>query len=166
MCAITEAHDEMLDFVKYVWNLDIFDWEPKYHCAFFCMCFEISFFSWIIFHTFDIQCFKCLLYRTKHIDEVVYVTFVEYSSGWNGRWKNNKKSMNIISVPNQRYQDSRHLLQNSKVPRSAMGFSNRAQRFTGSNYLDVDRKKVKYTYWRAQIKSLVGSIWCWPNDSI
>ena len=25
-----------------------------------------------------------------------------------------------------------------KVPRSFMGFSNRAQRFTGSNYLDVD----------------------------
>ena len=49
-----------------------------------------------------------------------------------------KKSMNIVSVPSQRYQDSRHLLQNPKVPRSVMGFSNRAQRFTGSNYLDVD----------------------------
>ena len=49
-----------------------------------------------------------------------------------------KKSMNIISVPSQRYQDSRHLLQNPKVSRSVMGFSNRAQRFTGSNYLDVD----------------------------
>ena len=46
--------------------------------------------------------------------------------------------MNIISVPSQRYQDSRHFLQNPKVPRSVMGFSNRAQRFTGSNYLDVD----------------------------
>ena len=46
--------------------------------------------------------------------------------------------MKIISVPSQRYQDSRHLLQNPKVPRSVMGFSNRAQRFTGSNYLDVD----------------------------
>ena len=50
----------------------------------------------------------------------------------------NKKSINIILVPSQRYQDSRHLLQNPKVPRNVMGFSNRAQRFTGSNYLDVD----------------------------
>ena len=49
-----------------------------------------------------------------------------------------KKSMNIILGPSQRYQDSRHLLQNPKVPRSVMGFSNCAQRFTGSNYLDVD----------------------------
>ena len=49
-----------------------------------------------------------------------------------------KKNMNIISVPSQRYQDSRHLLQNPKVPRSVMGFSNCEQRFTGSNYLDVD----------------------------
>ena len=49
-----------------------------------------------------------------------------------------KKSMNFILVPSQRYQDSRHLLKNPKVPRSVMGFSNRAQRFTGSNYLDVD----------------------------
>ena len=46
--------------------------------------------------------------------------------------------MNIISVPSQRYQDSRHLLQNPKVARSVMGFSNRTQRFTGSIYLDVD----------------------------
>ena len=46
--------------------------------------------------------------------------------------------MNNISVPSQRYEDSRHLLQNPKVPRSVMGFRNRAQRFTGSNYLDVD----------------------------
>ena len=48
------------------------------------------------------------------------------------------KSMHIILVPSQRYQDSRRLLQNPKVPRSVMGFSNHAQRFTGSNYLDVD----------------------------
>ena len=46
--------------------------------------------------------------------------------------------MNNILVPSQRYQDSRHLLQNPKVPRRVMGFSNRAKRYTGSNYLDVD----------------------------
>ena len=48
------------------------------------------------------------------------------------------KNANIILVPSQRYQDSRHLLQNNKVSRNVMYFSYRAQRFTGSNYLDVD----------------------------
>ena len=53
----------------------------------------------------------------KHIDEVIDVTFVEESSGWNSRWKNiNKKSKNIVLVPSQRYQDSRDFLQNPKVP--------------------------------------------------
>ena len=41
-------------------------------------------------------------------------------------------------VPSQRYQDSRHLLQNPAVPKYVIGFSNCAQRFTGSNYLDED----------------------------
>ena len=49
-----------------------------------------------------------------------------------------KKSMNIILVPSQRYKDSRNILQNPKVPRNIKRFSNRAQRFTGSIYLDVD----------------------------
>ena len=50
----------------------------------------------------------------------------------------NKKSINIVLVPSQRYQDSRHLLQNPKNPRTVIGFNNCAQKFTGSNYLDVD----------------------------
>ena len=49
-----------------------------------------------------------------------------------------KKNIKIILVPSQRYKDSGHILQNPKIPRNVMGFSNRAQRFTGSNYLDVD----------------------------
>ena len=44
-----------------------------------------------------------------------------------------KKSIHIILVPSQRYQDSKHLLQNPKVPRSVMGFSNRAKTFTPLN---------------------------------
>ena len=43
-----------------------------------------------------------------------------------------------VFVPSQRHQDSKHLLLNPKVPRNVMGISNRAQRFTGPNYLDVD----------------------------
>ena len=50
-----------------------------------------------------------------------------------------KKKKHIL-VPSQRYQDSRHILQNPTVPNYVIGFSNsnRAQRFTGSNYQDVD----------------------------
>ena len=48
-----------------------------------------------------------------------------------------QKKHNHILVPSQRYQDSRHLLQNPTFPNYVMGFSNRAERFTGSNYLDV-----------------------------
>ena len=46
-----------------------------------------------------------------------------------------KKHKHIL-VHSQRYQDSRHLLQNPTVPNYVIGFSNRAQRFSGYNYLD------------------------------
>ena len=52
--------------------------------------------------------------------------------------KHMQKKGNDILVPSQRYQDSRHHLQNPTFPKYVMGFSNRAPRFTGSNYLDVD----------------------------
>ena len=43
-----------------------------------------------------------------------------------------------ILVPSWRYQDSIHLLQNPKVPKSVIGFNNHAQRSTPPYYLDVD----------------------------
>ena len=43
-----------------------------------------------------------------------------------------------ILVPGQKYHDSRHLLQNSKVPKNVMGFNSHAQRSTPPYYLDVD----------------------------
>ena len=49
-----------------------------------------------------------------------------------------KKITKHYFVPSQRYQDARHFSQIPKVPRIVIGFSNRAQRFTGSNYLNVD----------------------------
>ena len=49
-----------------------------------------------------------------------------------------QKKHNDILDPIQRYQNCRHHLQNPTFPNYVMGFSNRAQRFTGSNYLDVD----------------------------
>ena len=48
-----------------------------------------------------------------------------------------KKHKHIL-VPSQRYQDSGHLLQNPTVSNYVIGSSNRARRFTASNYLDVD----------------------------
>ena len=46
-----------------------------------------------------------------------------------------KKSINSILVPSQRYQESRHLLQNPKVTRNVIGFNNHAQTFIPLNYL-------------------------------
>jgi hypothetical protein len=44
----------LLDFVKDVWNLDIFDRDSKYACALFACVLQFYFFSSNIFHTFDI----------------------------------------------------------------------------------------------------------------
>ena len=55
-----------------------------------------------------------------------------------GNNKTHEKRHKHILVPSQRYQDPRHLLQNPTIPNYLMSFSNRAQRFNGSNYLDVD----------------------------
>ena len=52
--------------------------------------------------------------------------------------KHMQKKHKHILVSNPWYQDSRHILQNPKVPRNAMGFSNRAQTFTLLNYLIWD----------------------------
>ena len=49
-----------------------------------------------------------------------------------------------ILVPDQRYQDSRHLLQNTKGSKNVMGFKNHAQRSTPPYYLDVDNPLEKY----------------------
>ena len=43
-----------------------------------------------------------------------------------------------IMVPGQRYEDSRHLLQNPKVFKTIVGFNNHAQRSTPPYYLNVD----------------------------
>ena len=48
------------------------------------------------------------------------------------------KKHNFFLGPSRRYQDSRHILRNPKLPRNVMGFSYRTQRFTGPNYMDVD----------------------------
>ena len=49
-----------------------------------------------------------------------------------------QKKHKYILVPSQNYQDSKQILQNTTDPNYVMSFSNRTQRFTGSNYLRVD----------------------------
>ena len=52
--------------------------------------------------------------------------------------KHMQKMHKHILVLGRRYQDSRHLLQNPKVSKNAMGFNNHAQRSTPPYFLDVD----------------------------
>ena len=52
--------------------------------------------------------------------------------------KHMQKKHKHILVPGRTYQDSRHLLQNPKVPKYVMGFNNHAQRSTPPYYMDVD----------------------------
>ena len=49
-----------------------------------------------------------------------------------------------ILVPGQRYQHSRHLLQNPKVSKKVMGFNNYTQRSTPPYYLDVDNPFTRF----------------------
>ena len=115
-----------------------------------------SIFSLEIFSThLTLICFKCLLHMKKHLYEVIPVTFVERSSRLNGTWKNiSKKSTYIILVPSQRYQDFWQLLQNPKVPKIVLGFSNHAQRFTPPYYLDVDNPFKNNLRKRVMIKQI------------
>ena len=57
------------------------------------------------------------LHMDEYIDEARTASFVETSLGWNGTLKIATK--NIIFFPSQRYQDSRHLLQNSRFQRTS-----------------------------------------------
>ena len=80
----------------------------------------------------------CLVMCKRHLKHF-YVKCVENDSNkeeekTQNTWKRHKHFL----VPSQRYQDSRYYLQNPTGPNYVMSFSNRAQRFTGSDYLDVD----------------------------
>ena len=52
--------------------------------------------------------------------------------------KHMQQKHKLIFHPSQRYQDSGHIFQNSKVHQSVIGFGNHTQRFTTPYYLDVD----------------------------
>ena len=76
-----------------------------------------------------------------HLYPNLYVYSCQMCGKWSkkkGNRKTHEKKHKLILVPSQRYKGSRHLLQNPTFPNYVMGFSNRAQRFTGCNYLDVE----------------------------
>ena len=142
MCAITEAHDVVRNclilwkmsgiLISLTGNQNMLVLFLHVFCDFLFFLERFStYLTW--------QCFKCLLHMIKHIDEVIPATLVERSSRINGTRKNiSKKSIYIILVPSQRYQDFWQLLQNPKFPKNVLGFSNHAQRFSPPYYLYVD----------------------------
>ena len=75
----------------------------------------------------------CLFMCKRHL-KYCYVKCLENNSRKKSKLQNTcKKKPKHILDPSQRYQDSRHILQNPKVPRNVMGFSNNAQTFTSPN---------------------------------
>ena len=105
---------KVLDFVKYVRNVGIFNWEPqKVWCFFFARVLQFSFFIEQLFTHLTMHCLKFLLHIDNHIDLVDTVTFVDRISGQNQ--KTLVKKANALSVPSQRFQYFRHILENAKL---------------------------------------------------
>ena len=130
-----------MDFVKDVWNLDIFDRTPKYACALFA-CFFLLQFN-VFFEIFSTHLtliwFKCFFTHEKTL--LWGYTCNVCGKNFKNKWYIEKhfiKSTYIILVPSQRYQDFWQLLQNPKFPKNVLGCSNHAQRFNPPYYLDVN----------------------------
>ena len=97
--------------------------------------------------------YMCLFMCKKHLKHY-YVKCVTWFKKRKEKYQNTcKKNHKHILIPSQRYQESRNLLLNPKVPKNVMGFSNRAQTFTPLNYLSWDsplpinrtKSKTEYT---------------------
>ena len=102
---------------------------------FFHLPFHPELYSTNVTYTTSCMCLVMCKRRLKHC----YVKCVENNLRRKKEiLKHVQKKHNGILIPSQRYQESRHLLQNPTFPNYVMGFSNRAQRFTWYNYLDVD----------------------------
>ena len=86
----------------------------------------------------SITSYMCLFMWKRHLRHC-YVKCVENDSRKKTKMEEHMQNKHKhILDPSQRYQDSRHLLQNPKLPRNVRGFSNRAQTFTPLNYLSWD----------------------------
>ena len=105
--------------------------------CFLCMCFEILYF---LLKYFQHIWHGMLQMSFTHEGILIWgytVTFVERSSRLNGTWKIIRKKY-IVLAPSQRYPDFWQLLDNTKIVKILLGFSNHAHRFTLPYYLDVD----------------------------
>ena len=84
-----------------------------------------------------ITSFMCL-FMCKRNWEHCHVKYVENYSRKKGNCKTHAKKHKYILVPSQNNHDSRHLLQNPKVPRNVIGVLNPAHKFSSFNYLSSD----------------------------
>ena len=114
---------------------------------FFHLPFHPELYSTNVTYTTSSMCLVMCKRRLKHC----YVKCVENDSRKKEIAKHMQKRHKHILVPSQRNQDSRHLLQNSTDSNYVMRFSNRAQRFTGYNYLDVDKPLLNLWYTQGHI---------------
>ena len=106
----------------------------------------------------------CFFTCKRHLEHC-YVKCVEYYSRKKEIAIHMPKKHKHILVPSHRYQDFRYLLQNPTVPNYVIGFSNSAQRFTGSNYLDVDSPLAdsRLTYMKHHFQVEVQEKYFWTS---
>ena len=118
--------DDFLDFEKYVWNLDIFDWDPTKMFVLFLRMFSHLLFHLELFstHMTSITLYMCV-FMCKKLLKHFHVNCVGNMSRKRREHTNHmQKKHKLIFHPSQRYPDSKHLFQNPKVHHSVMGFSN------------------------------------------
>ena len=132
LCAI----NELLDFGKDVWNLDIFDWEQK-NCVFLPMFFHLPFYLELSSrHMASTSSYMCLFMSKRHLKHF-HAKCVKNISRKREITNHMKNKHKPIFDPSQRYHDSINLLQNPKVPKTNIGFNNCAQSFTTPYYMDA-----------------------------
>ena len=120
LCVIIEAHEILRTFwiLKDIWNLDIFDQEPKYAYALFACVLRFYVFSWNILHPFYID---MLQMSFTHEERPIWsytcnVSGKKFKIKWYMK-KHYQKNSYIVLVPSQRYQDFWQLSQNQKFLR-------------------------------------------------
>ena len=108
------------------------------HVLFLSMFFHVPFnLELLSTNVTDLSLYKCSFMCKRHLKHI-NVKSVENNSRENIESQNTcKKSTSIFWIL-KRYQDSRHLLQNPKVPKNVMGFNNHVHRSTLPYYLDLD----------------------------
>ena len=98
------------DFVRFVRNVNNFNYKPKKVVIFWASVLWFSLFIEHISTLLTMHCLKFLFHIDNQIDLVVLVTFVKKNS-----WRNCKKKILYFLVPSWRCQHFRHILQHPKL---------------------------------------------------